>query len=149
MCGCSPDLADDLVQDALLAAWHKRIPEQPDAVAAAWLRAAVNNLWRMHLRSQTRRERHLDAILAELAVRQGSAADDGEAWLTALRSCLQGLDGRARRLLDLHYADGSSRTSIATALGMRPDGVKTLLRRVRDVLRQCVLRRLAPEPGNP
>ena len=51
-CGCPPDLADDLLQDALLAALHKRIPELDDGDGARWLIGAVRNLWREHLRQQ-------------------------------------------------------------------------------------------------
>src|SRR5688572_8867065 len=58
--GCPAQLADDLVQDALLAALHKGIDRLPDADAAPWLRAAVRNLWRMHLRTQRRRPAHVE-----------------------------------------------------------------------------------------
>ncbi len=145
LCGCPADVADDLVQEALLAALHKRIPEQPDPMAAAWLRGAVTNLWRMHLRTSLRRDRRLELALAESARVQCANDDGGEAWLQALRVCLEHLDGRARAVLDLHYADGASRETIAATIGMRPDGLKTFLRRVRDTLRQCVLRRIGAD----
>ncbi|MEO6595921.1 MAG: sigma-70 family RNA polymerase sigma factor [Planctomycetota bacterium] len=145
LCGCPADVADDLVQEALLAALHKQIPERADPLAAAWLRGAVNNLWRMHLRTNSRRTQRIDLALAETARRQCAGDDGGEAWLEALRACLQSLEQRTRNVLDLHYGKGASRESIATTLGMRPDGVKTFLRRVREALRQCVLRRTGVE----
>jgi hypothetical protein len=40
------------------------------------------------------------------------------------------------------YRDGEDRRTIALALGMKENGVKTLLQRVRAVLRACVERRL-------
>ena len=44
--------------------------------------------------------------------------------------------------MDLQYRVESSREAIAAALDMKPDGVKTLLRRTRQVLRECVERKL-------
>jgi RNA polymerase sigma-70 factor, ECF subfamily len=143
MCGCPADTADDLLQDTLLAALQKRVHEQGDAIAAAWLRGAAGNLWRMHLRGQARRSAWHARAVAERALGQETTGDGGEAWLVALRQCLQQVDGRTREVLDRHYRARDPRDAIAAAMGLRPEGVKTLLRRVREVLRECVLRRLA------
>lgn len=140
--GCPADVADDLVQEALMAALHKGLRAEPEPVAAAWLRGALDNLWLQHLRAEGRRQRHLEAARAARALHQNAAADDGSAWLQELRTCLQQLDGRVRRLLDLHYGAGASREAIGAALGLRTNGVKARLRRVRDLLRDCVLRKL-------
>lgn len=142
--GAAADLADDLVQEALLAAVQKGIDREPDERARGWLRRALDNLWRMHLRSEGRRAHHVDALAAARALDLCEREDDGS-WLAALRGCLAGLDGRARQLLDLHYTHGASRDAIADAFGMRENGVKAFLRRVRDVLRQCMRRRLGSE----
>lgn len=147
LCGCAADLADDLVQEAMLAALHKQVHRLDDAAATAWLRGAASNLWRMQLRGDARRAARTARALAEQAQRQCERDDGGEAWLLALRTCLQGLDGRARDVLERHYTGGMSRESVAAAMGLRPEGVKTLLRRVRDILRDCVLRRLGGEHG--
>jgi RNA polymerase sigma-70 factor, ECF subfamily len=150
LCGCPADLADDLLQDAMFAAVHKRIHERPEGEASAWLRGAASNLWRMHLRTQRRRP-NLDGDLglAELAFQQCGEDDSWQAWLDALRNCLLVLDGRARSVLQLRYTENASRERIAHELGLHGDGVKTLLRRVRDLLRQCVLRRIAPDKVSP
>jgi RNA polymerase sigma-70 factor (ECF subfamily) len=140
--GCPAHLADDLLQEALMAAVHKRLHEEPDDRAAAWLRTALDNLWLQHLRSESRRTRHVERALAERALALGAPHDDGSAWLLALRGCLARLDGRGRRLLDLHYAERASRDAIAGEFGMRANGVKAFLRRVRGALRDCVLRTL-------
>jgi DNA-directed RNA polymerase specialized sigma24 family protein len=54
---------------------------------------------------------------------------------------LQEIDGRARQAIDQAYRDRLSRTEIAQNLEMTPDGVKSLLRRTREVLRQCIERK--------
>ncbi|HLQ37550.1 MAG TPA: hypothetical protein VK348_07100, partial [Planctomycetota bacterium] len=62
----------------------------------------------------------------------------------ALRACVERLDGRARRAVELSYGigadDPSSRARVAVELGMKENGVKTLLQRVRQTLRECVQR---------
>lgn len=146
-CGCPADLADDLVQEAMLAALHKGVPELEDADARAWLIGAARQLWRAHLRRQGVSQRALRARaeLAQRALQQCAAHDDGDAFVAAVRACLTGLDGRARRAVELRYLGDASRDVIAEALGIRIDGVKSLLRRTLDLLRQCVQRRLSAE----
>lgn len=144
MRGCPAHQADDLVQEALLAALHKQQHLQVDECAAAWLRGALENLWRMHLRSEGRRIRHTEAAVAARALARLGQVDDGSNWLQALRNCMQRLEGRSRHLLELHYHARQSRRAIAEALGLRENGVKSLLRRVRTVLRDCVARQLQP-----
>jgi RNA polymerase sigma-70 factor (ECF subfamily) len=143
--GCPADLADDLVQEALMAALQKGIGREPPERAQAWLCSALDKLWLMHLRSEGRRIRRHERVLAARALEQCALQDDGNAWLQALRGCLVQLDGRARRLLDLHYGEGASRESIAGTFGIRVSGVKTFLRRIRGILRECVLRTLRRE----
>ena len=67
---------------------------------------------------------------------------DSARYLDALRDCLEQLEGRSRAAIDLQYREHASREAIATRLEMQPDGVKTLLRRTRHVLRECVERKL-------
>ena len=61
--------------------------------------------------------------------------------LETLRDCLKTLDGRTRQAIDLFYRDRLGRTEMAEALEMKPEGVKTLLRRTRDALRKCIERK--------
>jgi len=148
LCGCPADVADDLVQDALLAALHKGVDKQPDAIAAGWLRGAVTNLWRMHLRrgrvqGDALRTFAADLRLAELAYSRCAREDDGEAWRAALVLCLERIDAEAREALHLRYAQGLSREDLGQRLGLGVEGVKAKLRRTREALRACVERRLA------
>lgn len=123
----------------------------PDGDAAAWLRGAVRNLWRMQRRTQRRRPLHVDLAQVEPALAEqalamhGGSDGSGDAFVEALRACVDGLDGRARRAIELRYRDEASRAAMATTLGMREDGIKTLLRRTRELLFGCVQRRLREE----
>ena len=148
LCGCPADIADDLVQEALIAALQKNVPEQPDPVAASWLRGAVTNLWRMHLRSRRYQDDALatfaaDLALAEYAYRRCAGDDGGEAWRAALALCLAQVEAAPRQALELRYGNGLSREELSARLGLGADGVKSLLRRMRIRLRHCVERRMS------
>jgi DNA-directed RNA polymerase specialized sigma24 family protein len=80
----------------------------------------------------------LDAIAAAW---DHFAGDDGGAdSLGHLRHCLERLDGRARDVVRMHYDERRSRSDIGVRLGIGTDGVKSLLRRTRAVLRECMQR---------
>ena len=56
--------------------------------------------------------------------------------------CLEKLAGRAKQSIELQYQQGLGREEVADTLGMSPDGVKTLLRRTRQKLRECIERNM-------
>ena len=59
-----------------------------------------------------------------------------------MRECLQPLRDRSREAIEMHYRQGLGRAEIAARMGMKPDGIKTLLRRTRQLLRECVERKV-------
>jgi hypothetical protein len=63
-----------------------------------------------------------DTVWAAAAGPDGSLTD----YLDALRECVEQLEGRARHAVNMHYRENYRRESIAAALDMKPDGVKTL-----------------------
>jgi RNA polymerase sigma-70 factor (ECF subfamily) len=79
-----------------------------------------------------------DSVWAAAAGSDGSLAN----YLDALRDCVDQLEGRARQAVDLQYRDHAGREAIASQLGMQADGVKTLLRRTRQILRECIERKI-------
>ncbi|HEX5050929.1 MAG TPA: sigma-70 family RNA polymerase sigma factor [Planctomycetota bacterium] len=139
--GASPELAEDLLQDTFLVAFRRLEHDRGDAAAATFLRSTARHLYLRRCRDQHRREELL-AGLAEQLWQRDCAADDGQQWLEALRSCVQALDGRPRQAVQWFYGEGRDRASVAAAMGMKENGLKTLLQRVRATLRECVERRL-------
>ena len=96
------------------------------------------------LRRRQRREVSTVELQAAEAVWAAAAGEDGSLseYLAALRECTDELSGRPREAIELHYCSGASREAIAERLEMKPDGVKSLLRRTRELLRECVERKL-------
>ncbi len=152
--GCDDAGADDLTQETFLAVARggngidgngEPIRDMP-----AYLRGVARKVFLKQV-SRSRREPSLekldDAYLAEAdeVWSQFAGNDDGDTWIESLRECVEQLSGRGRQAIDLHYREELSREQIARRLEMTPDGIKTLLRRTREVLRQCVERKVRAE----
>jgi RNA polymerase sigma-70 factor (ECF subfamily) len=140
--GCDASGADDLTQETFLVVLQSSFCYRGHAEAAAYLRKVARS---RYLMSQRRRR-------ARPCAGQLEAADEvwvatlhtatGDEFLDQLDECLQRLDGRQRQVIELFYRENRSREEIATILKISPDGVKSLLRRTRALLRQCVERRI-------
>ena len=137
--GAPPAQAEDLLQDTFLVAFRKLADDRDAKAVAAFLRRTGKHLLLRRRRDEGRRVE----LLVELADRlwQRDCGDDGGPWLDALRACLRELDGRPRQVVELFYRDGLDRGATAAAMGMKENGIKTLLQRVRALLRACVERR--------
>jgi RNA polymerase sigma-70 factor (ECF subfamily) len=139
--------ADDLTQETFLAFARSEFVERCDRQTAAYLRVIARNQL-LALRRKQHREISTVELESAEAVWAAAAGADGNLteYLDALRDCLEQLEGRSRRAVDLHYGDDAGRDAIATELEMKPDGVKTLLRRTRQILRECVERKINQSP---
>lgn len=138
--GADAETSRDLVQEAFLLVWQKRKQDLPEPALASFLRRCLRNLW---LAQHRRRRRH-EAGIAAAAEKlwDSEQRGDGADLVQATRECLDQLRGRAARAIDLSYAQGLGRRHIAAALGMKPNGVKTLLSRTRRWLEQCIHRQI-------
>lgn len=137
--GASNELADDLAQETFLQLLRAPFVERAPAATAAWLRTVARSLY---VKSFRRPPFALAEVETIEAAWTGFARDDaGHESLQALRDCVQQLDGRAREVVRLHYDERRSRRDIGERLGLGEDGVKSLLRRTRSILRECIERR--------
>lgn len=143
--GCDPAEADDLTQETFLGVFCDGFDERSRAETAGYLRAVARNRLLMARRKERQTPPTVDLEAAE-AVWVRAAGDDGlDGYLAALRTCLEkAVNPRVRQALELQYRDRANRAEIAQKLEMAVEGVKTLLRRAKDVLRECVERRLQP-----
>ena len=140
--GASAADADDLTQETFLAVGRSKFEERSPAQTAGYLRTVARNQLLMARRRQGREVSTVELEAAESvwAERVGPAGLDG--YLDALGDCAETLEGRARQVIHLFYHERRGRSEIAECMEMKPDGVKTLLRRTREILRQCIERRL-------
>ena len=141
--GCDAAEADDLTQETFLAVWREGFEQRSPAQSAAYLRKAARNRLLMARRKERNAPGAADIEAGE-AVWARVADDRGmNDYLDALSDCLDSaVTSRVRRALELQYRDRASRAEIAAELSLAVEGVKTLLRRARSALRDCVERRL-------
>ena len=135
--GTDESRVNDLIQEVFLVVLRKHVEQGDRKAFAAFLRGCAKNMRLRELRSVgARREVELaDEVWNE-------ATECRDARVDALRRCVADLPERSRKVLRATYTDGMSRAATAQLLGMRDDGIKTMLRRLREGLRDCVARRL-------
>jgi len=136
--GASAELADDLCQETFLQLLRAPFVEQGDAARASWLRTVARNLLIKSHRRPPFATTDVDRI--EDTWSDFARDDGGDDTLARLRECLDQLEGRAAEAVRLHYEQRRSRREIGRTLGIGEQGVKSLLRRSRQVLRECVER---------
>jgi RNA polymerase sigma-70 factor (ECF subfamily) len=137
------DAVDDLVQDTFVAVLSHPFEERSEAATRAFLRTVARRLLQHRFRDASRRGA-LELDEAAAAWERWLGADDGEAFRVALRACLGQLNERQGEAVRLRYGEGHAVAAIGAQLGIGAAGAETLLRRLRQRLRSCIERRLAP-----
>lgn len=141
---------DDCLQEVAILAWRKGPRDVDDRAFLAWCIACAKRVGANEIRRKTRsRLRLLPLDLMDdlaNAVAEAELEDPAEApvRLEALRGCLEKLDAQQRRLLEIRYASENSADlrKQAGALGKSIDAIYKRLERLREVLRNCVIRTL-------
>lgn len=145
--GAKTNDAEDIVQDAFLAAFRDGVPQTAGGRAeAAWMRGIARNLFLVHCRRVSLSKvsvnsgsiEHAEATWQQEFLRDG----DGFDYVEALRDCLQNIPEKQRNALNLRYTEKQSRTEMARVLQLTEDGVKAMLRRIREALASCIRKRL-------
>lgn len=140
--GASAVEADDLVQETFLAVLRGKFEQRSPPETAAYLRKVARNQLLMARRRQGRELNTVQLEAAEAMWGRVAGADGLADYLDALRDCLAALTDRSRRAMELFYRDDRTRAEVAEQLDMKPDGIKSMLRRTRDRLRACVERKV-------
>jgi RNA polymerase sigma-70 factor (ECF subfamily) len=135
--------ADDLLQEVAITLWRKYAEYDPARPFLSWAigmarlevlaarRAAGRSIIAYH-------SELLDAVGAEFV----AAADEADEIREALRGCLQGLGGRAMRLLRLRYEEALKPQAIAARMDIQVNAVRVALHRARAALERCIGRRI-------
>jgi RNA polymerase sigma-70 factor, ECF subfamily len=140
--GAAADDADDLTQETFLAVARTPFEVRSRRETAAYLRTAARNQLLMLRRKQGRQGTTVQLAAAEEVWAAAHPDGDSSRFLDALGECFETLAGRAREAIDRFYKEDESREKIAAAFDVTVDGVKSLLRRTRATLRDCIERRM-------
>ncbi|MFN3243382.1 MAG: RNA polymerase sigma factor [Planctomycetota bacterium] len=140
MHGATPHEADDLAQETFVTALQKGALDLEPAAAWTFLRRSARFAWLHHVRDRQRDPALMDEV--DALWDRDAERDGGDGLVDALAVCMQRLDGRARRAIELSYGigadDAQDRDAVARALDLQPNGLKTLLQRTRKLLRDCI-----------
>jgi RNA polymerase sigma-70 factor (ECF subfamily) len=139
--GADPHEADDLMQDTFVRVAEGCRRGELLQSPAAFLRGVARNLLltaRRRTRTSSPAGEWADAV-DRLIEQQPGALDDDR--IEALRTCITRLQGRMRQAVEWHHKEGVSCEEAAARLGLGLDGIKSLLRRARKALRECIEQR--------
>jgi len=142
--GCTREQADDLTQETFLVVMRKGFEEIDPAATATYLRKAARYQF-LHARRNLSIRREVDLEAAE-SVAGEHLADGGDFYVSALKRCIEELRGRAKDAVIAVYRNQLPYTVAAEQLGMKENGLKTLLQRSRTVLKACVERKTKGVP---
>ncbi|HUR39315.1 MAG TPA: sigma-70 family RNA polymerase sigma factor [Planctomycetota bacterium] len=144
------DVSEDLVQDALLVTHRDLAKFDAARDFGAWVRGILRMKyleWTRSHRLERLTEVQLDAIDARHREWDRAAEEDRVDALAALRLCREELGDHIGDTLDLFYAEHQSCADIAARLHVSEVVVRKRLQRARDVLGDCLQKRLGAAHG--
>jgi RNA polymerase sigma-70 factor (ECF subfamily) len=132
----NPSEAEDVAQDALLRAWHRRATLRESGRRNQWLATIVRNeAFRRHARLRPAPTSLLETGEGEEDARVVAAVERVD-----LHAALKKLSERERELLALRYEQDLTQEAIACRLGIPEGTVKVRLHRARNKLRRVYAR---------
>jgi RNA polymerase sigma-70 factor (ECF subfamily) len=138
--------AEDLLQDVSLAASTSWAQYRPGTPFLAWAREIARRRVLDYGKKKSRRHALLEPDVLE-ALDAAAAAVEAEQPLEprrdALRLCLQKVGGDARKIVELRYAEQADVSSIAREVGRSVQASYAILKRTKQLLRECIERRLS------
>lgn len=135
------DLAEEVVQESFVAAWHRASQFDPSRGSArGWLTTIVRHRALNLLRDGARLEFHDASELVAMGDRNRDAMDafDALADRDALRLCLGQLDEPKRRAILLCYVTGLNHGEAAATMNVPLGTVKAWIRRGVASLQECL-----------
>lgn len=135
-------LAEEVLQQTFVTAYHKLALYKPQAAFRAWLKAIARN----HLLKELREQRRfagssgdvLGEIVAESALEDFERVDELEFHTRKLRACLERLPATSRELVEGRYMQQQPIPSLAGRFKRTEVWVRVTLCRIRKSLRQCM-----------
>ena len=144
------EVAEDLVQDALLIAHRDLAKFDANRDFGAWVRGIVRMKyleWTRSHRLEQMSESQLEALDVQHRDWDRAAAEGRGDALAALRLCRDELGAHVADTLDLFYSQQCSCADIAARLHTTEVVVRKRLQRAREVLGDCLKKRLGEAHG--
>ena len=136
-------ITDDIVQEVFLTITAKAADFRPDASFRHWMLAIA----RFKVLESRRAARRFSPRVIESLAAALKPDTLGEDRLEPLLDCLAEMPPKMQELLRLRYFSQHGPTELAAMLGRSISGVNTTLTKARELLRECVQRKLGTGPG--
>jgi RNA polymerase sigma-70 factor (ECF subfamily) len=135
--------SDEILQRVAVALVRKFDRYDPSRPFAAWA-IGVAKYEVLYYRRERMTDRHLfdDELVERISQGYQRFASTADPFREALEQCMTRLDGRARRAIELRYAREMNFEEAAREMHMKAGAVRMLLCRTRQLLRECIERRL-------
>lgn len=142
--GVAPTSVDDIAQETFLV-YYQAPEKRPEAASVlAWLKGIARNLANEHFRKQASLPRRLDWVFESDQIPSAIGSLPETPRLDALRKCMGMLDDDHRSLLQRYYSDADA-VDIGSDTGRSVNALRKLMLRLRERLRDCILKRVAME----
>jgi RNA polymerase sigma-70 factor, ECF subfamily len=145
-----PHEAEDLAQEVFVTAYRKLAEFDSTRPMAPWLRSIALNLVRNHWRKFRAQAIGGNTELAELLDERIAAectAEREPLLHAALHDCLESMDGPARDLLHRRYGEEQSVRELSDHLQRGYSALTMQLHRLREVLAECISRKVGKLKG--
>ena len=130
------DVADDIVQDALMNAWAKQDSFQPGTNFKAWMFTIIRNLFYSRMRKRGREIQDSEGVFAErMSV---APAQHGNLDMQDFRKALGMLPEDQREAIILIGASGMSYEEAAEICGCAVGTIKSRVNRARNKLQEIL-----------
>ena len=137
---------DDVFQDTALALWESFDQYDPTKSFGAWARGvATNKILQQHRKTGrvplATDPKVLEAVLEAFDQTEHEVGDRER----ALRTCIEKLPKKSRKILTLRYDESVKGEEIAARLGTSRDAVYQSLARIRSRLEACIRKQLSQQ----
>lgn len=135
--------AEDVVQQVAMAAAQDFDRFDRDRSFVGWVIGIARFRILKHLQKESR-DRHVfgDSTLQSLADAQIDIAPEIDDRREAIRKCMDKLQPRGRKVVEMRYLRSLKPAAIADQMGSTANAVSSLLSRIRSALANCVSRQL-------
>jgi RNA polymerase sigma-70 factor (ECF subfamily) len=145
-------VAEDLFQEASVAVCESAADFHLGTSFGAWAREIARRRVLAWFRRTRRADELLEALSPQLlqeAFERAEADAPGQERIDALRRCLAGMSPWLQQIIQLRFAAQMSLEQIARHLERQPESIRKALYRGRQLLRECIERRLRTSLDNP
>ncbi len=127
--------SENLIQEVFIKIWDKRTGINPDLNFNSYLFTIIRNRVYDYLKEVKRNEFVKERYWHNIVQHQQSESDLKEERITNIKTAINDLTEKRRRILQLNYEEGKSYEEIATMLNISKNTVKNQLVKTKQIIR--------------